>query len=136
MGFLIFTLWYFVRFLIIAIWKFFGFCPFFYNVEVFNWKHVRVLKKGVILKWTLCAFWCSQDEMLCVLCNIHTSYLSRTRGLCPCKFFLAGVNFYRFNAKIWHFRQILREKLAFFTDLTRIIGVFGCKFYSPKIVSV
>ena len=32
----------------------------------------------------------------------------------PCKFFLAGVNFYRFNAKNWHFRQILREKVAFF----------------------
>ena len=33
----------------------------------------------------------------------HTSYLSRTRGRRPCKFFLAGVNFYRFNAKNWHF---------------------------------
>ena len=33
----------------------------------------------------------------------HTSYLSRTRGRCPCKFFLAGVNFYRFNAKNWRF---------------------------------
>ena len=30
-----------------------------------------------------------------------------------CKFFLAGVNFYRFNAKNWHFRQILRKKVAF-----------------------
>ena len=35
-------------------------------------------------------------------------------GRRPCKFFLAGVNFYRFNAKNWHFRQILREKVAFF----------------------
>ena len=35
-------------------------------------------------------------------------------GRRPCKFFLAGVNFYRFNAKNWHFRQILREKMAFF----------------------
>ena len=50
--------------------------------------------------------------------------------------YMAGVNFYRFNAKNWHFRQILREKVAFFTDLTRKIGVFRCKFYSPKIVSV
>ena len=66
----------------------------------------------------------------------HTSYLSRTHGRCPCKFFLAGVNFYRFNAKNWHFRQILREKVAFFTDLTRKIGVFRCKFYSPKILPV
>ena len=50
--------------------------------------------------------------------------------------FLAGVNFYRFNAKNWYFRQILREKVAFFTDLTRKIGVFRCKFYSPKILPV
>ena len=32
----------------------------------------------------------------------------------PAKKFLAGVNFYRFNAKNWHFGQILREKVAFF----------------------
>ena len=55
---------------------------------------------------------------------------------CSCKFFLAGVNFYRFNAKNWHFRHILREKVAFFTDLTRKYGVFRCKFYSPKILPV
>ena len=48
-----------------------------------------------------------------------------------CKFFLAGV-----NAKNWHFRQILREKVAFFTDLTQKIGIFRCKFYSPKILPV
>ena len=48
-----------------------------------------------------------------------------------CKFFLA-----RFNMKNWHFQQILREKVAFFTDLTRKIGVFRCKFYSPKILPV
>ena len=35
-------------------------------------------------------------------------------GQRPCKFFLACVNFYRFNAKNWHFWQILREKVAFF----------------------
>ena len=29
------------------------------------------------------------------------------------KKFLVGVNFYRFNAKNWHFRQILREKWRF-----------------------
>ena len=33
----------------------------------------------------------------------HTSYLSRTPRIYSCKFFLAGVNFYRFNAKIWQF---------------------------------
>ena len=44
----------------------------------------------------------------------HTWYLSRIPRIYPCKFFLAHVNFYRFNAKNWHFRQILREKVAFF----------------------
>jgi len=38
-------------------------------------------------------------------------------GRHPCKFFLAGVNFYRFNAKNLHFRQILREKVAFFLQI-------------------
>ena len=66
----------------------------------------------------------------------HTSNLSRIPRIYPCKFFLAGVNFYRFNAKNWHFRQILRKKVAFFTDLTRKIGVFRCKFYYPKILPV
>ena len=31
--------------------------------------------------------------------NVHTLYLSRTPRTYSCKFFLAGVNFYRFNAK-------------------------------------
>ena len=49
-----------------------------------------------------------------------TWYLSWTPRIYSCKFFLAGVNYYRFNAKNWHFRkvafflQIQREKLAFF----------------------
>ena len=46
--------------------------------------------------------------------NSHTWYLLREPREYLCKFFLAGVNFYRFNAKNWHFRQILREKVAFF----------------------
>ena len=66
--------------------------------------------------------------------NGHTWYLLREPRVYPCKLFLAGVNFYRFNAKNWHFRQILREKWRFFTDLTRKIGVFRFKFYSPKIL--
>ena len=44
----------------------------------------------------------------------HTWYLSRAYERGSCKFFLAGVNFYRFNAKNWHFRQILREKWRFY----------------------
>ena len=46
----------------------------------------------------------------------HTSYLSRAPRVYPCKFFLAGGNFYRFNAKNWHFRQVSRKKVVFFTD--------------------
>merc|ERR1712115_600019 len=38
----------------------------------------------------------------------------RRHGYTRVNFFLAGVNFYRFNAKNWHFRQILRGKVAFF----------------------
>ena len=66
----------------------------------------------------------------------HTWYLSRKPREFSCKFFLASVTFYRFNAKNWHLRQILREKVAFFTDITQKIGVFRCKFYSPKILPV
>ena len=67
----------------------------------------------------------------------HTSNLSRIPRIYPCKFFLAGVNFYRFNAKNWHFdRFYVKKWLFFFTDLTRKIGVFRCKFYSPKILPV
>ena len=44
----------------------------------------------------------------------HTWYLSQTPQTCLCKKILHGVNVYRFNAKNWHFRQILREKVAFF----------------------
>ena len=47
----------------------------------------------------------------------HTWYLSRIPRIYPCKKFLAGVNFYRFNAKNWHFRQILREKVGFFLQI-------------------
>ena len=34
---------------------------------------------------------------------MHTWYLSRTPRIYSCKFFLAGVNFYRFYAKNWQF---------------------------------
>ena len=39
------------------------------------------------------------------------------------------MNFYRFNAKNWHFQQIFREKVAFFTDLT----LFGVNFILQKL---
>ena len=36
-------------------------------------------------------------------CCLHTWYLSRAHKRGSCNFFLAGVNFYRFNAKNWQF---------------------------------
>ena len=47
-------------------------------------------------------------------------------GWCPCKFFLAGVHFYRFNAKNWQFTVWIGN----------ILCKFWCKFYSPKILPV
>ena len=46
----------------------------------------------------------------------HTWYLSWTPRTCSCKFFWAGVN-YRFNAKNWHFRQVLPKKWCFFLQI-------------------
>ena len=72
--------------------------------------------------------------------NKHTWYWSRAPRACSCKFFLAGVNFYRFNAKNW-------RKLAFFSANFGVnwqklaknwpqIGFFRCQFYSTKILPV
>ena len=49
----------------------------------------------------------------------HTSYLSRKPREFSCKFFLAGVNFFRFNAKIWHFT-------VYFAVITQKIGNLLC----------
>ena len=49
----------------------------------------------------------------------HTSYLSRTPQLYSCKFFLAGVIFYRFKAKNWQFT-------VYFAVITQKIGNFLC----------
>ena len=51
--------------------------------------------------------------------SLHTSYLSRTPQIYSCKFFLAGVNFFRFNAKIWQFT-------VYFAVITQKIGNFLC----------
>ena len=48
----------------------------------------------------------------------HTSYLSRTPQIYSCKFFLAGVNLYRFNAN-WQFT-------VYFNVITQKIGNFLC----------
>ena len=49
----------------------------------------------------------------------HTSYLSWTPRIYSCKFFLASVNFYRFNAKNWQFT-------VYFAVITQKIGNFLC----------
>ena len=49
----------------------------------------------------------------------HTSYLSRKPREFSCNFFLAGVNFYRFNAKNWQFT-------VYFAVITQKIGNFLC----------
>ena len=49
----------------------------------------------------------------------RTSYLSRTPRIYSYKFFLAGVNFYRFNAKNWQFT-------VYFAVITQKIGNFLC----------
>ena len=54
-------------------------------------------------------------------------------------FFLAGVNFYRFNAKIGNLLCIYcnnAKNWQFTVYFVVIYAFFWCKFYSPKILSV
>ena len=54
------------------------------------------------------------------MCMVHhTSNLSRIPRIYPCKFVLAGVNFYRFNAKNWQFT-------VYFAAITQKIGNLLC----------
>ena len=132
--------------IIIAYTFHFHFSLFFLFIFIFKLKH---FSHGTLQQ----SFWLSQYAGQISLTKIfylgdfallkvkrqewwHTSNLSRAPRVYLCKFFLAGVNSYRFNAKNWHFRQILWEKVVFFTDSTQKIGVFRCKFYSSKILSV
>ena len=58
----------------------------------------------------------------------HTSYLSPEPREFSCKFFLAGVNFYRFNAKNWQFTvyfAVITQKLAIFCVFCRNLRVFS-----------
>ena len=70
----------------------------------------------------------------------HTWYLSREPREFSCKFFLAGVNFYRFNAKNWqftvYFAVITQKNWQFTVYFVVIYAFFRCKFYSPKILLV
>ena len=87
----------------------------------------RVLSVLVVCKLVLEILQvCGLFVNLC-LCDVHIPDICHRHHRHVCVKKLPGVNFHRFNAKNWHFRQILREKVAFFTDLTRKIGVFRCK---------
>ena len=60
---------------------------------------------------------------------IHTWYLSRTPRIYSCQFFLAGVNFFRFNAKIWQFT-------VYFAVITQKIDNLLCICRNLRIFSV
>ena len=62
-----------------------------------------------------------------VVPTIHTSYLSRAPRVYSCKFFLVGVNFYRFNAENWQFTVYFVVIYAFFG-----VNFILQKFYSCK----
>ena len=67
----------------------------------------------LILRMAVALFIQHTDIWLWYVQN-HTWYLSRAPREYPCKFLLAGVNFYRFNAKNWQFTvyfAIITQKL-------------------------
>ena len=79
--------------------------------------------------------WCGDE------CSYwHTSYLSRKPREFSCKFFLAGVNFYRFNAKKLAIYCVFCRNNAknwqFSVFFVVIYAFFRCKFYSPKMLFV
>ena len=67
----------------------------------------------LVLQESFCAFLCDGEQKVAdgigwdgwkvIINGFHTWYLSRAPRAYPCKFFLAGVNFYRFIAKNWQF---------------------------------
>ena len=67
----------------------------------------------------------------------HTSYLSRAPRAYPCKFFVAGVNFYKFNTENWQFTVVYccnnAKNWQFTVYFVVIYAFFRCKFCSPKI---
>ena len=77
--------------------------------------------------------WCWKSSTGCWHLIIFIEDLPNIPHIChgrhrrrPCKFFLPGVNFYRFIAKNWQFTVYFVVIYAF----------FRCKFYSPKILIV
>ena len=70
-----------------------------------------------LIQWTSCDL--SSLLFRGKVTHSHTSYLSRKPREFSCKFFLDGVNFYRFNAKNWQFT-------VYFDVITQKIGNFLC----------
>ena len=89
--------------------------PAHHSTDFSDWEIVKRKKDFLQLSLGFWCWWCWGGGSWWWWWRwLHTWYLSREPWEFSCKFFLAGVNFYRFNAKNWHFRQFLREKLSFF----------------------
>ena len=89
-----------------------------HKTEKHIWKHLKHWTDGERQQTT------TSKQLKCMiyegkLCIWHTSYLSRTPRINSCNFFLAGVNFFRFNAKIWQFT-------VYFAEITQKIGNLLC----------
>ena len=81
----------------------------FFKTDDLNQVYIIVLKLRTIFN--------SHENPTCWLLNEGTGHRALTRAYLIIVTDAAdavSVNFYRFNAKNWHFRQILREKVAFF----------------------
>ena len=105
-------------------------------VQLLNlfWKHRQ------FLMWVLGSTTLEYVSALLLFAMEHTWYLSRSPRTCSCKFFLAGVNFYRFNAKNWqftvYFAVIMQKNWQFSVYFVVIYAFIRCKFYFPKILFV
>lgn len=91
------------------------FCLLYFVSRIFSWSlsvSCLVLFLVLCLLSPVSLVFCLLYLLYCLLCLLsficwlHTSYLSRAHGRCPCKFFLLGVNFSRLYAKHWPFYYV------------------------------
>ena len=95
-------------------------------------KHPRVWRYcGGQTWWSWCQSWWRWQWLRWWwwLCWQHTSYLSRISRIYPCKIFLPGVNFYRFNAKNWQTLAVFGANFGVNWQKLAKIGVFRRKFW-------
>jgi len=91
------------------------FCLLYFVSRIFSWS----LSVSCLVSCLVSIISCVSSLVFCLLyllycllcllsfiCWLHTSYLSRAHGRCPCKFFLLGVNFSRLYAKHWPFYYV------------------------------